>query len=264
MNTRIFYFIVFISVCTTAFGQHPLVGTWEMVSIKGTNAEGEKFSSTNSEYREVKIITPGHYMLIASDVEGDSLVFNRAYAGSITLKGDEYMEDPLLSSATIFNNVEKDFKWKVEGDKFIQSGTFVRPDGKKVILDELVFQRVKSKDSYPKNPAIGTWQLLSVSDANGKKLSYNTDVSKTLQVITPTHWMRCAVDNKKFTSAQGGTYTMDKRKITAPVKFASFALTGVEKFEFSQKVEGDKLYLKGVYHSLSGNVASEEVYQKVE
>src|SRR5688572_10258404 len=72
--------------------QHPLIGTWEMISIKGLNASGEYFSDDTTTVREIKIITPTHYMLIAHDVEGDSLVFNRCYAGSIKLDGNKYNE----------------------------------------------------------------------------------------------------------------------------------------------------------------------------
>ena len=67
--------IFWIATCVTLCAQHPLVGTWEMVTIKGIDANGEKFSSDTSAIREIKIITPTHYMLIAQDVEGDSLVF---------------------------------------------------------------------------------------------------------------------------------------------------------------------------------------------
>ncbi len=138
--------------CVTLCAQHPLVGTWEMVTIKGIDANGEKFSSDTSAIREIKIITPTHYMLIAQDVEGDSLVFNRCYAGAVKIDGDSYNEIPIVSSVPIFDNLKTDFKWKVVGDRFIQSGTLIRPDGKKVVLDELVFQRVKTPQSYAEEP----------------------------------------------------------------------------------------------------------------
>ena len=144
--------IFFVLTCATLWAQHPLVGTWEMVTIKGINANGEKFSSDTSTIREIKIITPTHYMLIAEDVEGDSLVFNRCYAGAVKIDGDSYNEIPMVSSVPIFDNVKTDFKWKVVGDRFIQSGTLIRPDGKKVVLDELVFQRVKTAQSYREKP----------------------------------------------------------------------------------------------------------------
>ena len=84
------FFVLSLSVCVCSFGQHPLFGTWELVSIKGINAAGERFSADTSTIREVKIITPTHYMLIADDVENDSLVFNRCYFGTIRIDGDKY------------------------------------------------------------------------------------------------------------------------------------------------------------------------------
>src|SRR5688572_28962457 len=131
--------IFFVLTSANLWAQHPLVGTWEMVTIKGIDANGEKFSSDTSTIREIKIITPTHYMLIAEDVDGDSLVFNRCYAGAVKIDGDSYNEIPMVSSVPIFDNVKTDFKWKVVGDRFIQSGTLIRPDGKKVVLDELFF-----------------------------------------------------------------------------------------------------------------------------
>ena len=121
--------VFFLLTCAPLFAQHPLIGTWEMVTIKGINANGEKFSSDTSAIREIKIITPTHYMLIAQDVEGDSLVFNRCYAGTVKIDGEGYIEIPIVSSVPIFDNVKTDFKWKVVGDRFIQSGTLIRPDG---------------------------------------------------------------------------------------------------------------------------------------
>ena len=58
-------FVLVVAMCVTLCAQHPLVGTWEMVTIKGIDANGEKFSSDTSAIREIKIITPTHYMLIA-------------------------------------------------------------------------------------------------------------------------------------------------------------------------------------------------------
>src|SRR4051812_251236 len=105
-----------------AFSQHPLVGTWQMISLRGTNADGEKFSLDTTNVREIKIITPTHYMLIAHTVDGDSLIFNRSYAGLVKLEGNRYIETPLVSSLPLFDNVKQDFTWKVDGNLFTQAG----------------------------------------------------------------------------------------------------------------------------------------------
>jgi hypothetical protein len=240
--------VVFVLMCATLRAQHPLVGTWEMVTIKGINANGEKFSSDTSAIREIKIITPTHYMLIAQDVEGDSLVFNRCYAGTVKIDGDSYIEIPMISSVPIFDNVKTDFKWKVVGDRFIQSGTLIRPDGKKVVLDELVFQRVKTPESYPKNPANGAWKLLTskYTTADGTNHSETNEAITALQILTPTHWMYVSSKNKQFEHAMGGSYTMKGGKSSPSLDVASFPKKLWGKTEWTQKVEGNKLRITGV------------------
>ena len=57
--------------------QHTLVGTWEFVSGKGTDAEGKAVSFDNSMMRETKIFSPTHFIYILLNVKGDSLIFNR-------------------------------------------------------------------------------------------------------------------------------------------------------------------------------------------
>lgn len=245
--------------------QHPLVGTWEMVSIKGTNAAGEKFSYDSKTTREVKIITPTHYMLIAHDVEGDSLVFNRCYAGSIQINGSKYNEIPMLSSVAIFENVKTDYTWKVEGDRFIQSGTFIRPDGKKIVLDELIFKRVNTQQSYPDNPTNGTWKLISsnYTTADGTAHSDTNETVTALQLITPTHWMYVSTRDKKFEHAMGGAYTMKDGKYFANLDFASFPKKLWGKTEMTQKVEGDKLKINGVSKFADGKKFSwEDLFER--
>jgi hypothetical protein len=256
-------FLIFsIVTCATLVAQHPLVGTWEMVTIKGIDANGEKFSSDTSTIREIKIITPTHYMLIAQDVEGDSLVFNRCYAGAVKIDGDSYNEIPIVSSVPIFDNLKTDFKWKVVGDRFIQSGTLIRPDGKKVVLDELVFRRIKSAESQPNNPSNGAWRLLSTkyTRADGTNHAETSETVTALQIMTPTHWMYVSSKNKKFENAMGGTYSLKGGKCYPSLDVASFSKKLWGKTEWTQKVEGDKLRITGVSIFPDGKKFSWEDY----
>jgi len=82
-----------------------------MVSIKGINVDGEPFFIDTTSVRETKIITATHYMLVACDVRGDSLLFNRSYAGAIKINGNHYEELPIQASVQIFDNVKTDFTW---------------------------------------------------------------------------------------------------------------------------------------------------------
>jgi hypothetical protein len=173
-------------------GQHPLVGTWEMISISGINADGQNFFLDTSTVKETKIITPSHYILIARDKENGSWLFNRCYVGLAKIDGNQYFETPLLSSLRIFENVATDFRWKVERDLFIQSGTITRPDGKQIILKEFIFRRINNVNVKGKSSFTGTWQLI---DENGRK---------GFLIITPTHWMGILNIRDQFEKAFGG------------------------------------------------------------
>ncbi|MEJ1237044.1 hypothetical protein WBG78_02885 [Chryseolinea sp. T2] len=257
---------VSLSFFVCAFGQHPLYGTWQMISIKGINANGEKFSADTSTIRETKVITPTHYMLIAEDVENDSLVFNRCYFGTIQLEGEKYIEMPILSSATIFENVKTDFTWKVVGDRFIQAGTVIRPDGKKVVLEELVFQRVKTATSYPKNAANGTWKLVKSSSVNVEGAT-REDTDKTVtayQLITPTYWMYVISRDKKFEEAMGGSYSLKGDKYYPSLDVASFPKKFWGQTEMTQKLSGGKLHSTGVSKLADGKKFTwDDYFEKV-
>lgn len=266
MKTTSLFFGAMLLCSTQIFAQHPLVGTWEMISIKGLNADGEKFSIDTTTVRETKIITSTHYMLIAQDVQGDSLVFNRCYAGEVRLEGNKYIEIPTQASIQIFDNVKTDFSWEVKGDEFIQSGTFIRPDGKKIVLDAMVFKRVKPAQSYPDNPAIGTWSQLSSSYTNfdGTKDSHTSETTTRFQLVTATHWMRISHRDKKFEHATGGTYSMLGGKTYPSVKYASFPLGSIGKIEMTERVKGDKLYVNGLMTASDGKkLIWDDIFQRV-
>ena len=251
---RLFFLTVFVCAVTDLFSQHPLVGTWEMVSVKGINAEGEAFYRDTATVRETKIITPTHYILIATDVRGDSLVFNRSYAGTVSVVGQNYVETPVVSSLPIFENFKADYTWKLEGDRFIQSGVATRPDGKKIILEALVFRRVKTKISYKDNPAIGTWNQISSSytDFDGSKHSHTAKTAPRLHVITPTHWMRISQRGNKFEHAMMGTYTMDGKSTIPVVQYSSVGFATGVTMKVSEKIKAGKLVVHGELTNSSG------------
>lgn len=232
---------------------HPLVGTWEMVSIEGINADGKAFKLDTADVRETKIITSTHYMLIAMDVRGDSLVFNRSYAGEVKMDGNRYLENPLVASVQIFNNVKSDFKWKVEGDVFTQSGSFTRPDGKKIILHSLKFRRVTSATVYPANPCLGTWtKRANTSNAAGAG-------SSGLLLVTPSHWMEISHVNGKFEYATGGTYIQTNGKSTLHTNIG-ISPNG-PKAQLTSWLSGNTLLIK----RSSGNASDdrEDVYERI-
>jgi hypothetical protein len=259
---RLFIFFTILFFHFAASGQHPLVGTWEMISIKGINAEGESFYLDTTSVRETKIITPTHYILIATDVIGDSLAFNRSYAGTVAIKGDKYIEQPLISSLPIFDNVKTDYSWKIDGDTFIQSGTVVRPDGKKVFVEALVFRRVITTQSYPNNPAIGTWDQVSSSFTNfdGTREQHTNETAQRLHVITPTHWMRISQRGHKFEHAMMGTYSMKGNTVIPVLQYSSIGMNKGDKVELTEKINGNKFYVHGV---LTNSARKQRVWDDV-
>jgi hypothetical protein len=242
--TSTLLFLVMSLSCTLAQQsqqQHPLVGTWEMISISGVNADGEKFYLDTTTVRETKIITPTHYMLIATDRENGKWTFNRCYAGTVKMEGPKYYETPLLSSLRIFDNVSSDFHWKIEGDRFTQSGSITRPDGKKVIIHEFIFQKAKNSGAQNRQHETGTWQLAPTHRGQ-----------KGLLVITPTHWMAIFKNGDKFNKAMGGTITdsgKDLQAITDLTSEASSKKTVLIKME-GKKVQLDSVTFDKVYQGL--------------
>lgn len=254
--------IVLTTFAIQSAAQHPLIGTWEMMSGRGVNAEGEAFSFDTTSVKETKIITPTHYMLIAWDVEGDSLIFNRTMAGQLRLEGEKYIETPTQASVQIFDDVRVGFTWKLEGDYFTQSGTIIRPDGKKVVLDALVFRRVKSVKSHDDNRAIGTWKLASGQyiTADGKGNTTFRAADPTLLIATPTHWMQMVHKNKKFDGVRYGTYTMAGDSIYTNLVYSSYPFTKGAGSRLKQRVNGKTLELATTAKTPDGKPAVSKLF----
>lgn len=258
-------FLGLMLTCENGFAQNPLQGTWIMISATGTGADGESFKLDSATTHEMKIITGSHYMLIASNKSGNSLSFNRSYAGTLKLEGDKYIETPLYSSNTIFDGVKTNYTWKLKGDRFIQAGTLVRPDGKKIILDEMIFHRVKENKDV-KNAVIGAWNLLqSSSEIAGQKETHTNAVEKCFYLITPTHWMRINFMNDKFKSVMGGTYKMSEGQMIPKVKMGSIPLNAFGRITATDVINGKKLTSKIEHIAPDGSVETwEDVYERVE
>jgi hypothetical protein len=263
MKTKFLFTVLLFCFSLQLFAQNPLVGTWEVVSLKGTDSDGSKISFDGSQFKETKIITPTHYFLFTQRKQGDSLVFDKAIAGTIRVEGNKYIETPVYFSQEGIGKSKLNFTYKLDGDRFIQSGTITLPDGKVATLDELVFQKVNGKSA--KNPAIGTWNNLSSTgvNANGQKTSHTNATHIRFQTITPTHWMRISYKDNKFENAMGGTYRMVGNKMYPNFEMLSFPAPAALKVELTQRMEGNKLYWSGIINSVNEKRTFEDEYEKV-
>ncbi len=260
MKTKLFTLILFCCSLQLFAQTNPLVGTWKVVSITGTDGDGKKITYDGSQFVETKIITPNHYSLITQIKEGDSLVFNKAIVGTVRTEGNKYIETPLYSSNGANSKVE--FTYKVDGDKFIQAGTGMNPDGKKTSY-EITFQKVKETPSN--NPAIGTWNQLTSSgvDADGKKWSHTNATHLRFLVITPTHYMFFREIDNKFEDAFGGTYKIQGNKFIPILEMDSKGREQAN-LEITQKVEGGKLHMDGKLINAEGTYTWKDVYERVD
>ena len=266
MKTKSILCILMLFCSITLFAQHPLVGTWEMVSIKGTDIDGKPFDLNNTNMRETKIITPTHYMLIQHTVKGDSVIFSAAHAGTVKFEGNKYIETPTVTSLTTNGTPKTDFTWKVKGDQFIQAGTITMPDGRKIMLDELVFKKVKNASVNPKNPIVGTWNQLSSEFINydGTIGSHTPPTVTRFWLMTPTHYMLIGHRDNKFEYAYGGSYLVQKDKIVPNVTVASFNITKGTKYNLSYRMNGNKLYTNGTAINAQGKKMTwSDVFEKV-
>jgi hypothetical protein len=229
-RNSILLFLLLVLCSSVATAQHPLVGTWEMVSIAGVNVDSEKFNLDTATIRETKIITPTHYILIAMDRDNGDWKFNRSYAGTTKFDGAKYYEIPVMSSNPIFENVKTDFDWKIVGNEFIQSGSITRPDGKKIILDKFVFHRSKIPPVADQK-FVGSWE------------ASHTD-GKSILIITTTHWMFIDQHNQKFSKAAGGVYNVKGSLAELTVLYGSES----EK-HFSAEMKGQKINFNNLSYS---------------
>ncbi len=247
MKTKLIFLILMLICSMTIFAQHPLVGTWEMVSIKGTDADGKPINWNTKTLRITKIITPTHYMLIQHIVRNDSVIFSLAHAGPIQFEDNKYSHTSTLGSAASTIGSKYDYTWNVKGNQLIQAGTIKGADGKKSVIDELVYKRVSGPSTNSKNPIVGTWNQLSSEFTlfDGTKGSHTSPAVTRFDIFTPTHWARIAHRDSKFESAFIGSYIFQNDKIKLTGNNVSSSTPNNNQIELTYRVDNNKLYVKG-------------------
>ncbi len=268
-STPLLAFLLFLLSCQL-FAQNSLVGTWEFLSAKGADNEGKAVAMDASTMREIKLINPTHYIFIAENIQGDSTRFNKCQAGTVYTEGSKYFEIPMRSSQSGDDKVRTDFTWQVKGDKFIRQGAIILPDGKKITVDELTFQKVKVDHVYPAHAGIGSWYQTATSwqSASGEKGVHSSATHTKFQIMTPSHWMR--ITHKKdgtFEHAMGGTYTMQGDKLSMSIIQASDPKIIGYVVQVTQRAKGNKLYWKeGIAKDATGKqvLTFEDTFQKAD
>lgn len=258
------WLMLFCSTMVSA--QHPLSGAWEMVSAEGTDFEGKAFSVSTTTNREIKLITPTHFMLISHTVNGDSLIFSRCLAGTVRMDGPRYRETVTTSSWTPPAITGSDCTWKLNGDKFIQAGAIMLNGDRKIELKELVFRRIGDTNAVSPNKIMGAWNQLSSTYTlfDGTKGSHTYETATRFYVYTPDHWMMIGHRDNKFESAMGGSYSIRENKILVGVEVSSFVIDDPGDIDLTFRIDGDKLYTHGTRTLTDGRVMSwDDVYQRV-
>jgi hypothetical protein len=116
--------VVLLTLIAAAFGQSkknsPLYGTWILESAVFTT-EDSVFKEDNKTKKQMKIITPDHFMFIISNAADNKFVM--ASGGRAIITDDTYTEIIDYSSEPDAVNQTYKFTVKVVGDKYYQSGT---------------------------------------------------------------------------------------------------------------------------------------------
>jgi hypothetical protein len=72
--------------------ENPLIGAWTLVSSNNTNPEGEYVIFDKTNTRQIKILTPDHFMFITERIENGEKKFASAAGGRYELDGRTYIE----------------------------------------------------------------------------------------------------------------------------------------------------------------------------
>ena len=116
-KTALFLATLLIAAGAGLAGDNPVVGTWEVVSVSGTEADGTKFDvqigKDGNRGRSMKIYTETHFAVVGHGADG---TFGQASAGPYVLKGDTVTEK--IENSSIPENVGKEWvhEFSISGD----------------------------------------------------------------------------------------------------------------------------------------------------
>lgn len=140
-RTALFLATLLIAAGVGFAGDSPVVGTWEVVSISGTAADGTKIDvqigKDGNRGRSMKIFSETHFAVVG---HGDDGAFTHASSGTYVLKGETITEH--LDNASNPDAIGKEWvhEFSISGDLMTSVVTNPLNPGAKITE---VWKRVK-------------------------------------------------------------------------------------------------------------------------
>ncbi len=116
----------------------PLQGAWRLVA--GKYGDATEFQKASPKETMIKLVTDTHFTWVRFDSETKEV--SHAAGGKCTVSGDKYTEyiEYGVGAVMQLKGEKQTFTWKLEGDRWHQSGTL--SNGAKL---EEIFERVKKE-----------------------------------------------------------------------------------------------------------------------
>lgn len=124
-------------------GKH--IGTWHMISQKVTDPKGKTTKTDMATIKQVKVISPTHWMFISENIKDGKKTFRGANGGSYSLNGTTYVE--LLENA---EDIQTNYTLQVKGNKLHMKGSLTTPEGEKYIYDEVYLRETPNNKKLAK------------------------------------------------------------------------------------------------------------------
>jgi hypothetical protein len=232
-----------ILTSTVAFAQHPLTGSWKLMSATVIGKEGTKRELNSGNTHELLIFSPTHIASISEmvDPEGKK-TFNQSMLGMYQLSGNTYTVMPLMASWQINAKEKAAFSFTIAGDIYRDHGTVTNPDGT-INTVERTYQRI-TLPPQETGSVVGTWAITG-----------DESKEKGIQLITPTHMYYIGYKNDVFDYSIAGTFIRKGgKKEVAREWVSSDTINKKEKVMLKHRVVGGKLHVNGTLYSEDGTI----------
>lgn len=240
----------------------PLEGTWKLVSA---NWYDNNPKYTNSAI--YKIYTGGRFAFIYFDTKTGK--FQGAGGGTYTVDNSKFSEKlEYFSWDSTAVGTSQTFDFKIEGNRFIQSGLLNSEKYKDYEIKE-VYEKVEDGISAAKSkhPLIGVWNIES-AQYGPEKTDIQKVYGKVIKIITPGHFVTAFFnpDTKQFNGSGFGTWKVEGNNYTEKVLMFSWDDTMVNtEPKFTWEVKNNKFHQRGKIDSKEyQDYTIEEVSKRLE